>query len=105
MTSVELHEGLTGVASSHMQIAAGVGAAISVNRVPASPKPGALDVVTCMISQVMTAYNPTFFTPTCTAVGYQQAGSSAVHQANSTYHSTDASGGAEVASRDVFLRS
>ncbi|MGF6887641.1 hypothetical protein ABIA39_006254 [Nocardia sp. GAS34] len=101
---VELHEGLNGVASSHAQIAAGVGTAISTNYGPAGPVPGALDVVTHMLSQVLTTYRPTFFSPTATAVGYQQDGSSAVLQANSTYHSTDVSGGAEVGSRDVFER-
>lgn len=103
-SGVELHEGLTGVASSHMQIAATVGAAISANCVPASPAAGALDVVTCMISQVMTSFTPTFFTPTSTAVGYHSDGAGAVLQANAALHGTDISGGTTVAARDVFSR-
>ena len=102
MSSVELNEGLLGVYNSQALNGKTLTGAISSAMVPASPGPGALDVVSQMVSHVMTSFAPTFFHPTATAVGHLDQGKDAVLQSNTTYHSTDSTGGTQVAARDQF---
>ena len=101
--SVELNDGLLGVYNSQALNGKTLTGGMTAAMVPASPRSGALDVVSCMISHVMTTYAPTFFHPTATAVGCLDQGKDAVLQSNTTYHSTDCAGGTQVAARDQFL--
>ncbi len=102
MSSVEVNDGLVGVFNSHTLNGKTLTGAISATLVPASPVPGALDVVSQMVSRIMTSYAPSFFHPTSTAVGHLSDGADAVLESNTTYHGTDATGGTQVAARDQF---
>lgn len=100
--SYELDEGLPGVAGTHLASGNTLAGVVSSTVVPASPEPGALDVVSHMISRVMKAHTPTVYHPTSTAIDYWSHGAEGVIQANATYHGTDLTGGSEVAARDRF---
>ncbi|WP_327148002.1 hypothetical protein [Nocardia sp. NBC_01329] len=71
-------------------------AVIGASKTASVPTPAASDDVSCKLAASFCAYEPRFYTPTATAVGYWLQGAEVLVPVSTDYDATDGHGGAEV---------